>query len=215
MNDDRVEGRALVETLTGGVSRETLDRLERYVDTLRQWQKVKNLVGPETLASIWTRHVADSAQILPLIEAPARIVDLGSGAGLPGLVLACCLEGTGSEITLVEANSRKCAFLRAAARAAGVKARVINARIEDALESEDLSVDYVTARALAPLPELLSLAFPLLEQGATAIFHKGRDVDDELTESARYWNIEHELLPSGTLRDGRLLVIRSCQRVAA
>ncbi len=95
-----------------------------------------------------------------------------------------------------------------------MKVNVVNSRIEDATKDPDLSVDIVTARALAPLPELLGLAFPLLEQGATAVFHKGRDVDEELTESARYWKIEHELLPSGTHRDGRLLVIRRCERAA-
>ncbi|ESR26066.1 16S rRNA (guanine(527)-N(7))-methyltransferase RsmG [Lutibaculum baratangense] len=208
---DRAEGEKLLQQLTGGVSRETLERLEAYVETLRQWQSVKNLVGPETLAHIWTRHVADSAQLVPHIPPGARIADLGSGAGLPGLVLACCLEGTGAHVTLVEANGRKCGFLRAAARAAGVKVTVVNARIEDALAAPDLSVDIVTARALAPLPELLRLAFPLLAQGAIGLFHKGRDVDEELTDSARYWSIEHELLPSGTHEDGRLLLIRGCR----
>lgn len=164
------------------VSRETEDRLAAYVDLLRRWQRIKNLVGPSTLETVWTRHVADSAQLVALAPEARRWVDLGSGAGFPGLVVAVILAGrAGAHVDLIESNERKCAFLREAVRVTGAPARVHPARIDAALPSVQQPVDIVTARALAPLPDLLALSKPLLDTGATGLFligddpHAGRD----------------------------------------
>jgi len=141
--------------VAAGVSRETLAKLERYADLLLKWQPRINLVAPDTLPTVWHRHFLDSAQLLPLIPESARqIVDLGSGAGFPGLVLALCGEGKFA-VDLYEADSRKAAFLASVIRETKAPAQVIQTR----LETTDLSYAHViTARALAPLPALLEMA---------------------------------------------------------
>lgn len=192
------------------VSRETRDRLERLVGTLLAWQPKLNLVAPSTLPELWTRHIADSLQLLDLAPAARLWVDLGSGGGFPGLVLACALADVpGARVHLVESNGKKAAFLRTAARATGAAALVHAQRIEDFTESFDEAPDAVTARALAPLPALLGLAFPLLKTGACGLFPKGQDVEAELTEAARFWKIEASLVPSRTNPQGRIIVVRS------
>jgi 16S rRNA (guanine527-N7)-methyltransferase len=194
------------------VSRETLIRLDRFVDVLLRWQRRINLIAPSTAAHLWTRHVADSVQLLPL-EPQARIwVDLGSGGGFPGLVIACALAETpGAQVHLVEANAKKAAFLREAARVTGAPATVHAARIEDFLKSPPKAVDVVTARALAPLSELLAYAYPLLKSGACGLFPKGQDVDAELTEAAKYWKIQRSLALSRTDPKARIVVVRGLE----
>lgn len=195
-----------------GVSRETFDRLSTYVDLLRSWQQRINLIADSTLGDIWRRHILDSAQLLPLAPLSARKwIDLGSGAGLPGVVLAILLaERGGGSVTLIEANQKKSAFLTEAIRVTGAPATVLNKRIEAALSGPNrIACDVVTARALASLTDLLRLASPLLMAGAEGLFLKGRDVDAELTEAAKSWNMDMGLLPSQTDPNGRIVRVRA------
>ena len=195
------------------VSRETLARLERFVATLLTWQRRINLIAPTTVRTIWTRHVADSLQLLPLAPTAKIWLDLGSGAGFPGLAIACALAETpGACIHLVESNGKKAAFLREAVRATGAPAIVHQARIEQMGTTLDESVEVITARALAPLSELLALAEPWLKKGAQALFPKGQDVGAELTDASKYWNIEAVLVPSKTDPQARILSIAGAHR---
>ncbi len=191
------------------VSRETLQRLDTLAEELRRWQGVKNLVGPKTLESIWTRHIADSLQLLDLAPDARRWLDLGSGAGFPGLVLGiAALERAGMQVDLVESNGRKCAFLRHVVRLTGAPVKVHAARIEAVIESF-VGIEVVTARALAPLAQLLAWAEPLLTTGATGLFPKGREVESELTEAAKSWTFDAELLPSRTDSEARIVRVHS------
>lgn len=182
------------------VSRETSAKLEAYLALLRQWQKAINLVGRSTLDDPWRRHLLDSAQLFRhLPPGPVRLADLGSGAGLPGLVLA--IMGA-AEVHLVEADRRKAQFLREAAR----RLELGNVRVHATrIETLDLKVDVVTARALAPLPELLALAAPLLAPGGRLLLLKGRTADAELAAAAEKWTMRVAMLPSLADPDGRVL----------
>ncbi|PPE79277.1 16S rRNA (guanine(527)-N(7))-methyltransferase RsmG [Kaistia algarum] len=173
------------------VSRETMARLEIYVALLRKWQPAQNLVSPKTMDQIWRRHIADSAQLVALFPAALRWADLGSGAGLPGLVTAILLTGRdGAAVHLVESNQRKCAFLRTVVRETGAPAMVHEGRIESVLKHFVEPVDYVSARALAPLVSLLDLSEPLFASGARAAFHKGADFEGELREASKSWSLD-------------------------
>jgi 16S rRNA (guanine527-N7)-methyltransferase len=195
------------------VSRETAARIDRFVELLLQWQDKINLIAPSTIPVIWTRHIADSLQLLALAPDAKRWVDLGSGAGFPGLVIACALAETeGAVVHLVESNAKKAAFLREAVRHTGAPAIVHPVRIEDFVQNFDESADAVTARALAPLDELLRLAEPLLKTGAQGLFLKGQDVDVELTRASKCWNIDADLVPSKTHPQSRIVVVRRLQK---
>ena len=199
------------------VSRESRSRLEVYVDLLVRWQQRINLIGPATVDEIWTRHIADGLQLLPLIRPDVRqVLDLGSGAGIPGLVIAIALlDVRPVTVHLVESTGKKAAFLRQAAQLTGAPAIVHDGRIEELSRSERVGrVDLVTARALAPLPELLNLAAPWLQAGAYALFHKGRDVDRELTESAKSWRITTARHPSVVDPGGCILEVRTIEHVS-
>lgn len=190
------------------VSRETAEALSLYVDLLRRWNSTKNLVSASTLESVWSRHVADCLQLLRLAPEARRWVDMGSGGGLPALVIAAALKGReGAEVHCIESKLGKAAFLQEAARQMRVQVRVWPKRIEDVVGREVLDVEVVTARALAPLLDLLRLANPLLKTGAVGIFPKGQDVVSELTEAAKYWRFTHQSIPSVTESRGRILVI--------
>ncbi|MCA0319874.1 MAG: 16S rRNA (guanine(527)-N(7))-methyltransferase RsmG [Proteobacteria bacterium] len=194
------------------VSRETAGRLALYVALLRKWNPVKNLVAASTLDDIWTRHIADSLQLLR--HAPeARIwVDLGSGGGLPALVIAAALaDMPGASVHCVESKLGKAAFLREAARQMRVPVTVHADRIEAVIGRWPTAIkpDVVTARALAALPNLLSLASPLLKTGAIGLFPKGQDVGSELTEAAKYWKLDYITVPSATDKSGHIVTIRS------
>ncbi len=181
------------------ISRETEERLDRYVDLLLEWQAKTNLVAPSTLPHLWTRHIADSLQLLALAPGAKVWVDLGSGGGFPGVVLACALaERPGAIVHLIERNAKKAAFLREALRVAGAPGTVHLADIGDSVDRIGSPVDCVTARALAPLHQLIDFAAPLVRRGAKALFLKGQDVEAELTEAAKYWKIEARLHPSLT-----------------
>jgi 16S rRNA (guanine527-N7)-methyltransferase len=195
------------------VSRETLDRLERFVVLLLEWQTAVNLVAPSTLSRLWTRHITDSLQLLDIVPSALNWIDFGSGAGFPGLVVACALaEQPGSRVALVEANQKKAAFLRQAIAATGAPALVHAGRIEAFVREFREPVDVVTARALAPLAGLLTQAEPLLKNGAQALFPKGQDVEAELTEAARYWILDAELVPSKTDPRGRIVHVKRARR---
>ena len=181
------------------VSRETEARLEAYVDLLLQWQAKTNLVASSTLPQLWTRHIADSLQLLALAPDAKAWVDLGSGGGFPGVVLACALAETpGAAVHLVERNSKKAAFLREALRITGAPAMIHVADIGDYVDSFAGPVDCVTARAVAPLHRLVGFAEPLVARGARTLFLKGQDVEAELTEATKYWKIEPRLHSSLT-----------------
>jgi 16S rRNA (guanine527-N7)-methyltransferase len=187
------------------VSRETRDQLEALVLTLGRWQKAINLVGKGTLAEIWTRHVLDSAQLLPLIPKEARtLVDLGSGGGFPGLVIAALRPSL--EVTLIESDARKGAFLGEAGRRMGLKnqPKIVISRIEAAPAS---NAEIVTARALAPLGQLLAWAAPHRSDTAICLFHKGKDWQAELNEAMKDWDIQSQSFSSVTDRDAVLLRI--------
>lgn len=205
---DREAALALV-----AVSRETLARLDRFVATLLTWQRRINLIASASIRTIWTRHVADSLQLLSLAPAAKVWLDLGSGGGFPGLVIACALRETpGARVHLVESNGKKAAFLREAVRVTGAPAIVHQARIEQMGTKLNEPVEIVTARALAPLADLLALTEPWLKKGAQALFPKGQDVGAELTEASKYWNIEAVLVPSKTDAFGRIVSVGSAER---
>jgi len=195
-----------------GVSRESAERLDLYVSLLLAWQARINLIGPSTSDDIWTRHVGDALQLLPLLpDNLERLADLGSGAGIPGLILAIIRP---IEAHLFECNLKKGAFLREAARQTAARAHIHSARIEQAApEAQRLKVGAVTARALAPLPKLLDYAQPFLENGAIGYFHKGQDVDAELTNATKSWKLQIEKHPSMTDSRGLILVVKEAHRV--
>jgi 16S rRNA (guanine527-N7)-methyltransferase len=193
------------------VSRETLVRLDRFVELLLETQVHTNLIGSGTIPTLWTRHVADSLQLLDLAPAARVWLDLGSGAGFPGLVLACALaDRPGTAIHLIESTGKKAAFLRNVAETLALPATVHRVRVEDFAPS--VAAEVITARALAPLRALFGYVAPLLNSGAQALLPKGQDVDAELTEAAKYWKIEAELVPSRTNPAGRIVVVRALRR---
>lgn len=190
-------------------------RLDRFVEALLLWQRTTNLVASSTLARLWTRHVADSLQLLAFAPGAKVWIDLGAGAGFPGIPIACALvDNSGSMVHLVESNGKKAAFLREAIRVTGVRAEVHQLRAEIVGDRVRSPVDVVTARALAPLKTLCDLAFPFVSRGAFALFPKGQDVEAELTEASKYWSIDATKEPSSTSTDGRIVVIRGLSQLS-
>ena len=195
------------------VSRETGARLDRFVDLLWTWQAKTNLVSPATLPKLWSRHISDSLQLLDLVPDAKIWMDLGSGGGFPGMVLACALADTpGALIHLVERNGKKAGFLREALRVTGAPGAIHLADIEDTVDSVAGPIDCVTARAVAPLHQLIGYAAPLVERGAKALLLKGQDVEVELTEATKYWKIEPRLHPSRTGGHGWIVEIDKIER---
>jgi len=193
-------------------SRESREKIATYVRLLLTWQQRINLIGPATVSAVWERHICDSVQLLPLLPPGTRaLAELGSGAGIPGLVLAMA---AGIDTHLYESNGKKAAFLREAARQTGTRAVVHNVRLESLADRSGLpKVDCVVARALAPLPLLLDYAQPFLSQGAVGLFHKGQDVDAELTEATKCWRMEVLKHASQCDSRGVILEIREASRV--
>ncbi len=194
------------------VSRETEQRLDAYVELLVAWQAKTNLIASSTLPNIWTRHIADSLQLLDLAPRAKFWADLGSGGGFPGVVLACVFAESGATVDLVERNAKKAAFLREALRITKAPGTVHLSSIEDYVDRYGGHIDCVTARAVAPLDLLLGYAQPLVKRGAKALFLKGQDVEPELTEATKYWKIEPRLHPSRTGGDGWIVEIDSIER---
>ena len=194
------------------VSRETSERIECVIRTLKEWSSQLNLIGKNEWRHIWRRHVFDSAQILEHIPRDANIVDLGTGAGFPGLIAACALsaEGTG-ETHLVEKSTKKCHYLRAVIEAADLNAEVHNMRAE---EVSGITADIITARAFAPLPRLMSSASHFFENDTIALLHKGQNWKEELTAASETWNFSSEAIPSRSGGSGVILKIWGVQRVS-
>ena len=195
------------------VSRETEARLDRYVELLLQWQAKTNLVAPSTLPNLWTRHISDSLQLLTIAPSAKVWADLGSGGGFPGVVLACALAETpDAAVHLVERNAKKAAFLREALRVTNARGIVHLSDIGDSVDRIVGRVDCVTARAVAPLHQLIGFAAPLVSQGAKALFLKGQDVEAELTEATKYWNIKPHLHSSRTGGHGWIVELDHIER---
>jgi 16S rRNA (guanine527-N7)-methyltransferase len=202
--DDRRAASRLVP-----VSRETEDRLAIFVELLDRWRQKTNLISNSTFATVWTRHIADSAQLSALAPDAKRWVDMGSGAGFPGLVIAIQLAGVpGALVHCIESDRRKCAFLREAARATGAAAAIHPQRVE-AIEPKSLgTVDAVTARAFAPLPLTLELARPWMERGAIAVFPRGESAKDQIAALPEAWAYAIETLQSVVNPKAAILRIR-------
>ncbi len=207
MNLDADKARALELT---PVSRETEQRLDIFVALLIEWQAKFNLIAPSTIPIIWTRHVADSLQLLDLAPDAKIWADYGSGAGFPGIPIACALANMPfGHVHLIESVGKKANFLREAVRETGIPATVHHMRAEIFGDSCGDKIDVVTARALSPLKTLCDQTFPLIQRGALGLFNKGQDVDAELTEAAKYWTIEASKVPSKTSPQGCIVKIQS------
>ncbi|MDA0260578.1 MAG: 16S rRNA (guanine(527)-N(7))-methyltransferase RsmG [Proteobacteria bacterium] len=183
------------------VSRETIERFEIYAELLLKWQNSVGLVGRSTLADLWRRHMLDSAQIVQHALPLSRSwLDIGSGAGFPGIVVA--IMG-GEDVHLVEANTRKCEFLREVCRQTGISAIIHQSRMENL---DPWPVDVITSRACASVRRLVELSYPFMSSSTTCLFLKGQDVEGELTEATKYWNMSVKRTPS--VSDSRGTVLR-------
>ncbi|MDZ4791988.1 MAG: 16S rRNA (guanine(527)-N(7))-methyltransferase RsmG [Hyphomicrobiales bacterium] len=190
-----------------GVSRETLERLKLYEALLRKWQQAVNLVAPSTLDDVWRRHFADSAQVAELAPDAKKWVDLGSGAGFPGLVIAIMTANQDyREVHLVESNSKKCAFLFDVARQTGARAVVHDCRIEVATAKIGI-MDVVSARAVAPLSSLLALSQSFFVRETAGLFLKGRDALVEVAEAEKQWRFQWKTSASRTDSQGQIIKI--------
>ena len=194
------------------VSRETIERLQIYVDVLQKWQAKSNLIAPSTVSHIWDRHILDSGQLKFFVSKWERAswIDLGSGGGFPGMVMGILRPSDSSPIRLVESSRKKALFLRNVSRETNANVEVLNCRIEDLTGQK---ADIVSARACADLTKLLSWAEPLLSSGGQCVFHKGQYVDDELTEAHKYWRMKVTKRASLTHQHGTLLLIGEIERV--
>jgi 16S rRNA (guanine527-N7)-methyltransferase len=182
--------------------------LESYAQLLKKWQAVQNLVSRETLDSIWTRHFADSLQILPLLrDTDRQFLDLGSGGGFPALPLAIALRGPNHHFVLVEPTSRKVSFLRTVARELGLSVTVEGRRSEEIDSRETPAADVITSRALAPLPLLCSWMAPFWAPNSRAILHKGREHVEETVKAATHWEFNVVVSQSDTDANGVLLTM--------
>ena len=196
----------------GNVSRETLERIECVIRTLKEWSDRLNLIGRNEWRHIWRRHVWDSAQLLDHIPLDSQVVDLGSGAGFPGLIIASALtvEGSG-RVHLIEKSAKKAIFLRAAIEAAELRVDVHACRTD---EVESVEADIVTARAFAPLPRLMVSASHLFEKDTIGLFHKGEKWKEELTAATKTWKFSSEAIPSRSGGSGVILKVWGVQRVS-
>lgn len=202
-----------LQDAAGPVSRETFDRLVAFEEMFQKWNRSINLVAQSTAGDVWQRHILDSAQLARIEPTATRWVDIGSGGGFPGVVMAFLLaERAGAAIDLVESNRKKASFLQAVIGQFGLPARVVARRIEDshALVS---TPQIVTARALASLSTLLDLAAPWLTSGARGLFHKGRDYRAEVQESVHRWSFDLVEHPSVTDASGVILELSDLRPV--
>jgi 16S rRNA (guanine527-N7)-methyltransferase len=205
VNDPRFEG---ICAVAGPVSRETFEALLRFEQAFLKWNQRINLSAPSTLGDVWRRHILDSAQLAAIEPKAERWLDIGSGGGFPGLVMAFLLRERGGFIGLVESNRKKAGFLQAMVGEFGLPARVLARRIDQSYALV-ATPQIVTARALAPLPLLLDLAAPWLTAGARGLFHKGRDYRLEVEESAHRWRFDLVEHASATDPEGVVLELRN------
>lgn len=203
---------ARLQDVAGPVSRETYEKLIAFEVVFRKWAQRINLVAPSTLDDAWERHILDSAQIVRLGGDASRWLDIGSGGGFPGLIIASMIiERPGAKIDLVESNRKKAGFLQAMVGELNLPAHVHAKRIED-VHKLIQAPEILSARALAPLPLLLELSAPWLEAGTTALFHKGRDYRQEIEDSAHQWRFDLVEHASLTDAQGVILEIRNLRR---
>ena len=204
LSADRAAALALIP-----VTADTEKRLAIYAELLLKWQKTINLVAASTLPHLWTRHFADSLQVAAAAPDARIWVDLGTGGGFPGLITAIVLaDAVGARVHLIESDQRKCAFLREVSRETGAAAEIHVGRIEDIAPAIHGPFDAVSARALAPLPQLLRLAEPLLKKGAVGLFLKGQHLEDELTDSVTTRRYKIEMRKSRTSASAHLLLVK-------
>lgn len=191
------------------VSRETLERLDAFVGLLAAWSRITDLISDAAWPTLWTRHIADSAQLLALAPTAQTWLDIGSGAGFPGLIVAILVaDQPDAKVKLVESDKRKAAFLSEAARALSLPIAVQGVRAERAINESTAAPDIVTARALAPLSRLLQMTGPLISKGAIALFLKGKNLQNELTPEIASDRFLFETIPSRTSADGHILRVR-------
>jgi 16S rRNA (guanine527-N7)-methyltransferase len=191
------------------IPKETLERLKIYEARLRKWQRVINLVAPSTLDALWVRHFADSLQVSDAAPDARRWLDLGSGAGFPGLVTAIrYADDPNAAVHLIESDQRKCAFMQGVSRETGAAVLIHCGRIEKILPGLDAPIDAISARALAPLPVLLGYAEKYVETGAIGVFSKGQQAEAELTDSHLTDRFLITTLASRTSDSGKLVVVR-------
>lgn len=200
-----------LQAVAGPVSRETLADLEAFQSEFLRWASRINLAAPSTLPRLWDRHILDSAQLMPLAPEASRWLDLGSGGGFPGAIIAILISRrSDSQVTLIESNRKKAAFLQTTLSALKAPTRILPRRIEDCYQDVP-APEIITARALAPLSRLFLLIEPWMRQGARALLHKGRDFQRELEESSDAWRfdlVEHR----DKVGDGVILEIRDLHR---
>lgn len=197
-----------------GVSRETCEGLKAYVSTIAKWSPRINLVSKNSLSEIWSRHIADSLQLLPLLpESSRKVADMGSGGGFPGLVLAIASKTANPErhFVFLESDQRKGIFLQKIIDDLRLNAHVEAKRIE---QVDPLNADVVTARALADIDRLLDYSERHRSADGICLFLKGRNVDQELTLARQSWQVEYDLVPSKTDPDGVVVKIGKYHRVA-
>ncbi|MEP4196279.1 MAG: 16S rRNA (guanine(527)-N(7))-methyltransferase RsmG [Aliishimia sp.] len=195
----------------GNVSRETAEKLVHFVDLVKKWTPKVNLISKNSVADIWSRHIEDSIQIATLSPNPRRWIDIGSGGGFPGIIVATVLseDKTPQKMTLIESDNRKCAFLRMAARELGLEVDVVAQRIENI---NGLAATTLSARALAPLNDLLAYADRHLQKEGTAIFPKGASWEKELKHASSQWSFQYEAITSKTDPSASILVIQSIEK---
>ncbi|MEP3630400.1 MAG: 16S rRNA (guanine(527)-N(7))-methyltransferase RsmG [Hyphomicrobiales bacterium] len=220
MNNDVTTGhRFLIDQFR--VDNETIDRLNHYHSLVIKWQPAQNLVSRETLAHFWVRHICDSSGLIKIAGPKGVWLDYGSGAGFPGLVTAILqkqlsADDASSVVHLVESNKRKVAFLRTVIRETGVNAVVHPLRIEDFIEKSDLNPDFISARAVTALQNLLAYSENFVSKGSVCFFHKGRDINGEIAEAANTFDfdlVKHtQALPNHHQNDGVIAEIRTIRR---
>lgn len=192
---------------TADVSRETLDRLRAYEELLRRWQQRINLVSKDSLGDAWRRHFLDSLQLMRWVDPAKRTLDMGTGAGFPGMVLSIACN---APVVLAESDARKCAFLREVRRVTDAPAEVLEGRVEDIAET---GFSLIFARALAPVAKLLEYAAPLLAPDGACVFLKGARAADELDDAYAQWRMQVHQFPSAADPRGVVLQIRNPERV--
>lgn len=211
--DSKAEGLDLIQSMMSdgqSVSRETIHRLGIYESLVKKWQPAQNLVAPKTLNEIWVRHIADSVQIYSAYPQARTWVDMGSGAGFPGLVTAILLKDTSQNhhVHMIESNGRKVMFLRTVARELGLNVSVHNDRIENVLADWDGPVDAFSARALTSFDNLCGFVAPFIGPDCVGVFHKGREFDRELLEATARWDVDLVQQASKTDPDARIVLLR-------
>jgi 16S rRNA (guanine527-N7)-methyltransferase len=190
------------------VSRETMIKLELYIHLLESWNRSVNLVSSKSAEEIWQRHIYDSAQLVSYLSSSKTIIDLGTGAGFPGLVLAMI----GSwDVTLIESDTKKCSFLREVARQTNTQVTIVNQRIETLVPWQ---VDVVTVRALAPLEKLLGYASPFLQERGVGIFLKGKMLEEEIEQARLAWSFDAEVIKSKTSCEGRVIKVKDIKQLS-